>query len=126
MLITFLQVPLLYIIFFILDTYIIININLKFEKEVVKSDVPVLAYFYLPSCAKCVVMMSAAEGLERQNENNLKLAKMNISTTQGLAKNLDVRTAPTFLIYKDGKEIRRFYGDNLSIDRMEDFIQNLT
>ncbi|MGD9076918.1 MAG: thioredoxin family protein, partial [Desulfobacteraceae bacterium] len=82
-----------------------------FEKEVVQSDVLVLTYFYLPGCAKCVVMMSAAEGLERQNANSLKLAKMNITTTQGLAKNLDVRTAPDFLIYKDGKEIQRFYGD---------------
>ena len=96
-----------------------------FEKEVVQSDVPVLAYFYLPSCAKCVVMMSAAEGLERQNTNRLKLAKMNITTTQGLAKILDVRSAPTFLIYRDGREIQRFYGDNLSIDGMEDFIQNI-
>ena len=96
-----------------------------FEKEVVQSDVPVLTYFYLPSCAKCVVMMSAAEGLERKNANNLRLAKANITTTQGLAKNLDVRTAPTFLIYKDGKEIQRFYGDNLSIERMEDFIQTI-
>ena len=96
-----------------------------FEKEVVQSDVPVLAYFYLPSCAKCVVMMSAAEGLERQNAPNLKLAKMNITTTQGLAKILDVRSAPTFLVYKDGREIKRFYGDNLSVDGMEKFIQNI-
>jgi thioredoxin 1 len=96
-----------------------------FEKEVVQSDVPVLTYFYLPSCAKCVVMMSAAEDLERQNAKKLKLAKMNITTTQGLAKILDVRSAPTFLIYKDGKEIQRFYGDNLSIDGMEGFIQNI-
>lgn len=97
-----------------------------FEKEVVQSDVPVLAYFYLPSCAKCVVMMSAAEGLERQNANNLKLAKVNITTTQSLGRILDVRTAPTFLVYKGGKEIQRFYGDNLSIDGLEDFIKNLT
>ena len=96
-----------------------------FEKVVVQSDVPVLTYFYLPSCAKCVVMMSAAEGLERKNANSLKLAKVNITTTQGLAKNLDVSTASTFLIYKDGKEIQRFYGDNLSLERMEDFIQNI-
>jgi thioredoxin-like negative regulator of GroEL len=50
---------------------------------------------------------------------------MNITRTQGLAKNLDVRSAPTFLIYQNGKEIQRFYGDNLSINDMEDFIQNL-
>jgi thioredoxin 1 len=96
-----------------------------FEKEVVQSDVPVLAYFYLPSCAKCVVMMSAAEGLERENANRLKLAKLNITTSQGLAKILDVRSAPTFLLYKDGKEIQRFQGDNLSIDSMEGFIQDI-
>jgi thioredoxin-like negative regulator of GroEL len=96
-----------------------------FEKEIVQSDVPVLTYFYLPSCAKCVVMMSAAEGLERKNANNLRLAKVNITTTQGLAKNLDVRTAPTFLIYKDGKEIQRFYGDKLFLERMEDFVQTI-
>jgi thioredoxin-like negative regulator of GroEL len=69
--------------------------------------------------------MSAAEGLERQNENKVKLVKMNITRTQRLAKNLDVRSAPTFLIYKDGKEIQRFYGDNFSIDGMEDFILNI-
>ena len=67
-----------------------------FEKEVVQTDVPVLAYFYLPSCAKCLVMMSAAEGLERQNANELKLAKMNITTTQGLAKILMSGRHPHF------------------------------
>ena len=96
-----------------------------FETEVIESEFPVLAYFYLPSCAKCVVMMSAAEGLERQSENKVKVAKMNITKTQHLAKNLDVRSAPTFLIYKDGKEIERFHGDNLSIAGMEDFLQNI-
>lgn len=97
-----------------------------FEKEVLQSRIPVLAYFYLPSCAKCVVMMFAAEGLKKRKDRKLKLAKFNMTKNQGLAKNLAVFSTPTFIIYKDGKEMERFYGERLNMDDMEDLLQKAT
>lgn len=96
-----------------------------FDKEVLRSDVPVLVYFYLPSCAKCVVMMSAAEGMERGHKKKLKLAKINIARTQGLARELNVKSAPTFIVYKKGREMERFYGDNLTMGNLEDMLQKI-
>ena len=94
----------------------------NFENEVMQSDIPVLAYFHLPNCAKCVVMMSVGEGLEERNNGKLKLAKFNITKNQGLAKKLGVMSAPYFLIIKNGEEIGRFYGESLIVDDIEDFI----
>ena len=98
----------------------------SFEKEVAQSAVPVLVYFYLPSCAKCAVMMSTAEGFEKNSDKKLKLNKLNIAKNQGLAKKLAILSAPTFLVYKDGEEIERFYGERLNMRDMENFLQETT
>jgi thioredoxin 1 len=95
-----------------------------FEAEVLQAETPVLAYFFLPSCAKCVVLKSAAEALERRYVQGLKLAILNITKVQKLARRSRLLTAPAFILYRQGREIERFVGDTLSVDSLERFLQD--
>jgi thioredoxin 1 len=96
-----------------------------FEAEILRSPVPVIAYFYLPNCGKCMVWTSLVEGLEKEQGGQLKLVKLNITLNQGLAKTLKVLSTPAILIFQEGQELRRFVGEELNFDDVEHFIEDL-
>ena len=98
----------------------------EFEKEVVQSEKPVLIYFHLPSCAKCATWNSVAEGLIKDTEGKVKWVKLNVANNQGLAKKLNILSAPSFLVYRGGTEAERFVGDRVNYEEMFLYFQNLT
>ena len=42
-----------------------------------------------------------------------------------MARTLKVLSTPAVLIFQEGKEIRRFAGEQLNFDDLEDFMENL-
>ncbi len=97
----------------------------NFHHEVIASNVPVLAYFHLPNCAKCVVFGSFGEGLEKRYKGKFKLAKFNIMQHQKLARDLGAASAPSFIVLKDGTPIEEFSGERLKKEMIEDFLGKL-
>ena len=97
----------------------------NFEKEVMQSDVPVMAYFQLPNWAKCVVFKSFGEGLEGRNPDKIKLARFDITKNQAIARELGVASTPSFVIFKDGQELQRFLGDTLMKDDIEQYVNGM-
>jgi thioredoxin-like negative regulator of GroEL len=71
----------------------------NFEQEIMESQIPVLAYFHLPNCAKCSVFSSVGEGLEKRNAGKFKLAKFNIMQNQKLARELGASSAPSYIVW---------------------------
>jgi thioredoxin-like negative regulator of GroEL len=69
-----------------------------------------------------VVFKSFGEGLVKNNPDSFKLAIFDITRTQSLSKTLGVKSTPSFVIFKDGQEIERFYGDGLIKDNIENFV----
>jgi len=98
----------------------------QFIEEVVQSDRPVLVYFHLPSCAKCGTWNNVAEGLIKDSEGKVKWVKLNVANNQGLAKKLNILSAPSFLVYREGAEVERFVGDRVNYEEMFLYFQNLT
>ena len=96
-----------------------------FEREVVQSAKPVLVYFHLPSCAKCGTWNSVAEGLIKDSEGKVKWVKVNVANNQGLAKKLNILSAPNFLVYRSGAEVERFVGDRVNYETMVGYFENL-
>jgi thioredoxin 1 len=97
----------------------------EFEKEVVQSEKPVLVYFHLPSCAKCGTWNNVAEGLIKDSEGRVKWVKLNVANNQGLAKKLNILSAPSFLVYREGAEVERFVGDRVNYEAMVGYFENL-
>ena len=95
----------------------------NFESEVVNSDVPVLVDFWGPRCGPCLALMPQVEGLEEKYGATFKISKVDASSNKRMCLSLKVLGLPTFLIYKNGEEVDRLKGDDLTIGDIEDAMQ---
>jgi thioredoxin 1 len=96
-----------------------------FEKEVVQSQVPVLVDFWGPQCAPCLALMPKVEGLAEKYAEKLKITKVDASKNRRLCLNLKVFGLPTFLFYKNGKEVDRLSGNSLKIEEIEEVVEKI-
>jgi thioredoxin 1 len=97
----------------------------SFEKEVIQSEVPVLVDFWGPSCAPCLALMPHVEGLSETYGTKLKISKIDASKNRRLCLNLKVFGLPTFLFYKNGKEMDRLSGGDLKMEQIEASLKKL-
>jgi thioredoxin 1 len=97
-----------------------------FEKEVVQSETPVLVDFWGPQCVPCLALMPHVEGLGEKYGSKLKISKIDASKNRRLCLNLKVFGLPTFLFYKNGKEVDRLTGGGLKMDDIEASIKKIT
>jgi thioredoxin 1 len=86
----------------------------NYEDEVLKSSEPVMVDFWGPQCKPCLALMPVVEQLEKQYGGRIKVAKLNAAENRMLCARLRVMGLPTYLFYKDGVEINRLIGDNVS------------
>lgn len=82
----------------------------NFEKEVLNSDIPVLVDFYADWCGPCKMMAPVVEELAGDLEGRAKVGKINVDENQDLAMEYNVMSIPTLIIFKEGKEFKRFVG----------------
>jgi thioredoxin 1 len=95
-----------------------------FEKEVLQADRPVIVDFWGPQCGPCLALMPSMEMLAEQHKDRLKIVKVEAPSNRRLCLQLKVISLPTFLIYKDGKEIDRLSG-NVTLKSIEDAIEKI-
>ena len=82
----------------------------NFEKEVLNSSEPVLVDFYADWCGPCKMMAPVVEELAGNLQGKAKVGKINVDENQDLAMEYNVMSIPTLIIFKDGKETKRFVG----------------
>lgn len=81
----------------------------NFETEVLKSDVPVLVDFYADWCGPCKMLAPLVEQFAQEHPQ-VKVCKINVDDQADLAMDYDVRSIPTLVVFKDGKEANRSVG----------------
>ena len=84
----------------------------NFEKEVLKSDKPVLIDFWAPWCMPCKIIAPAIEKLAEELKEKVKVAKSNVDDSPEIATDLSILNIPTLILFKDGKEALRIMGVN--------------
>ena len=82
----------------------------NFKNEVLESNVPVLVDFFATWCGPCKMMMPIIEELAVNAGQNFKVAKINIDENSDLAQEYEVMSIPTFIVFKNGKEVERVMG----------------
>ena len=82
----------------------------NFEKEVVKSDLPVLVDFFASWCPPCKMLGPIVEELAKELKGELKVGKLNIDESPAIAQKYGVMSVPTMILFKKGKEVKRIVG----------------
>jgi thioredoxin 1 len=72
---------------------------------------PVLVDFWGPRCGPCLAMMPWVESLAEEVSDSVKIVKLNSAENRRLCIDLRVMGLPTFILYRDGEEMRRLTGD---------------
>lgn len=75
----------------------------NFDKEVLKSELPVMVDFWAVWCGPCQVLSPIVEEIAKEYEGKLKVGKVNVDENNQLAMQYGVMSIPTLKFFKNGK-----------------------
>ncbi len=84
--------------------------NENFEKEVLKSDMPVIVDFWAEWCGPCKILGPTFEKISEEYEGRLKFAKANVDENRDIAGKFSIQGIPSMLIFNKGEEAERLVG----------------
>lgn len=79
--------------------------------EAIKQSPLTLVEFYASWCPHCQRMMPIVEQVKELEEGKANVIQLDIDKNQEAAKAENVESIPTFIIYKNGKEVWRQSGE---------------
>ena len=94
----------------LLDTKPIELTNSNFDEVIVNSDIPVIIDFWAPWCGPCKMMGPVFEKTATKYPLKTLFTKVNTETEQNLGARFGIRSIPTLMIFKNGKEVHRMAG----------------
>ena len=81
----------------------------NFNEEVLQSDIPVLVDFWASWCMPCKMLSLVIEELAEEADG-YKVGKVNVDEEPELARQYNVMSIPTVLVFKGGQVVKQSVG----------------
>lgn len=81
-----------------------------FARNLERNNIPLLVDFWAPWCGPCKTMAPAFVQAAAMLEPHFRLAKVNTDTEQTLGAQYGVRSIPTLILFRNGRELARQAG----------------
>jgi thioredoxin 1 len=70
----------------------------------------VLVDFWAPWCGPCKLVAPVLNEIAEEQQGKLRVGKVNVDNQQALAAKFKVRSIPTMILFKNGKDVKRIVG----------------
>ncbi|MBI4992002.1 MAG: thioredoxin [Candidatus Harrisonbacteria bacterium] len=77
----------------------------NFEEVVLRSDKPVVVDFWAPWCAPCQALAPMFEEYAKKFAGKVKFVKLNIDQNAMTPLEYNVRSIPTLILFKNGRQV---------------------
>tara|TARA_B100001123_G_C14514669_1_gene711758 strand:- start:69 stop:401 length:333 start_codon:yes stop_codon:yes gene_type:complete len=94
----------------------------SFQSEVIESSVPVLVDFGAEWCGPCKQIAPIVDELAEEYHGRVKVGTVDVDSEQKIAADFGIRSIPTLLIFKDGKQADQIVGavpKNQLVEKLE-------
>jgi thioredoxin 2 len=82
----------------------------SFRKHVQHDDLPLAVDFWAPWCGPCQMMAPQFAAAAKELRSEARLVKVNTDAEPGIAGEFGIRSIPTLILFKGGREIARQSG----------------
>ncbi|MGV0791304.1 thioredoxin [Mycolicibacterium sp. XJ1819] len=81
-----------------------------FSSEVLSSGTPVLVDFWATWCGPCKMVAPVLEEIAKDKAGALTVAKLDVDANPAAARDFQVVSIPTMILFKDGAPVKRIVG----------------
>jgi len=82
----------------------------EWDKEVLRSELPVLVDFWAPWCGPCRMVAPIVEELADEFSGKVAFYKLNTDDNLETASKYGIRSIPTLLVFRDGQIVDQLIG----------------
>jgi thioredoxin 1 len=97
----------------------------SFADEVLSSDKPVLVDFWATWCGPCKQIAPVLEEIASAHAEKITVAKMDIDKNTETARNYQIMSIPTMILFSGGKPVKQIVGAKPKAALLEDLADYL-